>query len=89
MILTGSRYMGQPVVSVPTATQGMVATVFGASSPGLPRFQLYTVVTGDRLDTIAARVYGVPDYWWKIANANPEIFYPDNLVTGSIIRIPT
>ena len=47
-----------------------------------------TVIQGDRLDSIANKVYGVPDYWWKIANANPEIFYPEVLATGSVIRIP-
>jgi len=67
----------------------MVATVFAPPSPGLPNFQLYTVVQGDRLDTIAAKMYGVPEYWWKIANANPEVFYPENLISGAIIRIPT
>jgi len=46
-------------------------------------------VDGDRFDVISYKVYGLPDYWWRIANANPEIFYPDLLVTGSIIRIPT
>jgi nucleoid-associated protein YgaU len=89
MILTGSRYMGQPVVTVPTATQGSTATVF-APPPNAPAsFSYYTVLEGDRFDLIANRVYGIPDYWWKIANANPEVFYPDMLVAGSIIRIPS
>ena len=89
MILNGSRYLGQSVVSVPTAHKGMVATLFGPSASSFGNFTYYTVVAGDRFDTIAAMIYGVPDYWWKIANANPEVFYPDMLVVGSIIRIPT
>jgi hypothetical protein len=89
MIVNGSRYLGQPLVSVPTDDQGDSATaVFG--SIGLPPviFVYYTVLAGDRFDIISNRLYGIPDNWWRIANANPEIFYPDDLVVGSIIRVP-
>lgn len=89
MILTGSRYMGQSVVTVGTATEGNKASVFGPPGATPVSFTYYTVVEGDRFDLIANRVYGVPDYWWRIANANPEVFYPDMLVAGSIIRIPS
>jgi nucleoid-associated protein YgaU len=87
---TFSRYFGQPVVMVPTDTAGdMTKTVFGPPPTGPVNFAYYTVVAGDRFDTISFKVYGDPGFWWKIANANPEIFYPDYLVTGAIIRIPT
>ena len=90
MILTGSRYMGQPVISVTDAEGDLNATVYGGPPIGIPgSFYYYTVIQGDRMDTIANKVYGLSDYWWKIANANPEVFYPDMLVVGSIIRIPT
>jgi len=88
MILSGSRYMGQPVLSVPTP-DGQSVAVFGPPNQGLPTFVFYTVSVGDRFDNLASRLYGIPDYWWKIADANPEIFYPDGLVPGAIIRIPT
>lgn len=89
MIVNGSRYMGQPVVSVPIDAQGDSAVaVFGPPAVGPATFYYHTVVAGDRMDTLANQLYGIPDLWWKIANANPEIFYPDSLVVGSIIRIP-
>jgi nucleoid-associated protein YgaU len=99
-ILNGSRYYGQPVLSIPIAsgyqatnTTGAavtrVPTVFGPPPPMTNSFIFYTVREGDRLDNIAGKVFGVPDYWWKIAQANPEVFYPEVLVPGSIIRIPT
>lgn len=87
MIVTGSRYMGQPVVPVQTSAGAAVA-VYGPPPSGPAGFFYYTVVAGDRFDLIADKLYGVPQYWWKIANANPEVFYPDSLVVGSIIRIP-
>jgi nucleoid-associated protein YgaU len=89
VIVQGSRYMGQPVITVPTDTGSTAVAVFGPPVTGPSQFAYYTVVDGDRFDLISYKVYGLTDYWWKIANANPEIFYPDFLVTGSIIRIPT
>lgn len=90
MIVTGSRYMGHPVIAVPTADGGTSVAVYGSGSPNLlnTAFVYYTVVEGDRMDLLAARIYGTPSYWWRIADANPEIWYPENLVVGSIIRIP-
>ena len=89
MIINGSRYMGQPVLMVPIDAEGDSTTAVFGPPPAFPStFVYYTVVQGDRMDTIANNLYGVPDYWWMIANANPEIFYPDDLVVGSIIRIP-
>lgn len=87
MIVTGSRYMGQAVVPVQTSAGTSVA-VYGPALLGPSGFFYYTVVSGDRFDIIANKLYGVPEYWWKIANANPEVFYPDNLIVGSIIRVP-
>jgi nucleoid-associated protein YgaU len=87
MIVIGSRYYGQPVMTVNTA-EGTSVAVFGPPVSGPNTFVYYTVQQGDRMDTIAYAVYGVPDYWWKIADSNPEIFYPDGLTPGSVIRIP-
>jgi len=90
MIVTGSRYMGQPVITVPTAEGTTGQAVFRSGFPNLlaSSFIYYTVVEGDRFDLIAAKIYGVPNSWWRIADANPEVWYPENLVVGSIIRIP-
>jgi hypothetical protein len=88
-VLLNSRYMGQPVVSVPTDDLGGTASaVFGPPLPAITNFSYYVVQQGDRFDSISNTVYGLPDYWWQIAYANPEVFYPDSLTIGSIIRIP-
>jgi hypothetical protein len=65
----------------------MQAVVFGPPVPGIGTFSYYTVKEGDRLDNIANTAYSLPDYWWKLAYANPEVWYPANLVAGSIIRV--
>jgi len=47
----------------------------------------HEVVQGDRLDLIAARWYGDPQLWWRIADANP-CSHPDELTrVGRRLRI--
>jgi hypothetical protein len=88
-ISTGSRYYGQPLLPTPTSENASAIAVF-RPSPGVPpRFLYYVVVAGDRLDTISSNLYGLPDLWWRLADANPELFYPDGLLPGMIIRIPS
>jgi nucleoid-associated protein YgaU len=88
MISTTSRYYGQPLLSTPTRENASAKAIF-RTAPLIPsRFLYYTIVAGDRLDTVANRVYGAPELWWRLADANPELFYPDALLPGMIIRIP-
>ena len=39
----------------------------------LARFAAYTVVGGDRLDTIAARAFGDPQLFWRIVDGNRQL----------------
>lgn len=57
------------------------------SSGGGPREQLWRVVVGDRLDTIAAEVYGDATRWRRIA-AHNNITNPLALRPGQTLRIP-
>jgi hypothetical protein len=63
-------------------------TVFGPTPPTLGSYSFYQVVEGDRMDTLAWRFFSNVNYWWKLADANPEVFYPETLTPGSILRIP-
>ena len=38
----------------------------------------------DRLDSLAQSYYGDPRLWWVIAQANPEVFFPADLVYGTV-----
>ena len=52
---------------------------------------LYVVTSDrDRLDLLANQFYGNVDYWWIIANANPDIVKRDSFILkpGLEIRIP-
>lgn len=57
--------------------------------PPLPtRFSTYTVREGDTIESIAARQLGDPLRYWEIADINPQVKFPLDLVPGSVIRLP-
>lgn len=43
----------------------------------------------DRMDLLAARYFNDPEMWWVIAEANPELFYPEDIRPGTVVRIPS
>ena len=49
----------------------------------------HLVKQGDRFDSMAFEAYGDAEFWWVIADANPQIFYPDDLMPGSVLNIPS
>ncbi|MDB5099167.1 MAG: peptidoglycan-binding protein LysM [Cyanobacteria bacterium RYN_339] len=58
--------------------------------PGRPVSGMYAVKAGDTLQRIARSVYGDPNRWRDIFEANVESFAgPDMLYPGQLIRIPT
>ncbi len=62
-----------------------VAATDRRSSPDL--FQTWLVHDGERLDAIAAQVYGDPAYWRPLARAN-ALANPRGLVTGQLLILP-
>jgi nucleoid-associated protein YgaU len=50
--------------------------------------QHVTVVAGDRLDNLAAKYLGNPEYWWVIADWN-AIRFPLVLTVGTTLRMPS
>ncbi|HNC96702.1 MAG TPA: hypothetical protein PLA94_30575 [Myxococcota bacterium] len=53
-----------------------------------PNDRSYAVIEGDRLDDLAARAYGIPERWWKLADASEELDPLRVLVPGRILPIP-
>ena len=49
----------------------------------------YQVRTGDRLDALAQKFYHDPRKWWLIADANPDVLTPEQLLEpGTQLVIP-
>lgn len=88
-IYVGSRYEDATVDRVLGRDGVMHPTAFAAGLPAESTdFLTYIVIEGERLDQIASRMYGRPDLWWVIANANPDLMLPDPLEAGTVLRIP-
>ena len=49
----------------------------------------HTVISNDRIDTIAVRYYGDPVLWWVVSLANNLDLVPTELSEGQILRIPS
>jgi nucleoid-associated protein YgaU len=80
MFLPGSRYAkAQPF----TAEKGAPAPFPGVRprvivpTPGVIE---HAVRAGDRLDSLARHYYNDDRLWWRIVDANPELFYGGDLV---------
>ncbi len=91
MLDPDSRYAGLPTTTW-IAPDGRVVTYL--TRRFLPRASAsstlveLSVGAGDRLDLVAARAFGDPGQWWRIADAN-EAMDPAELVSepGTTLRI--
>jgi hypothetical protein len=72
-----SRYAGIPVLKLDRGEgEPPIAYLGRRLLPDATRLALlseHSVVQGDRLDLLAARLIGDPELWWRIADANPEL----------------
>jgi hypothetical protein len=46
------------------------------------------VAPGDTIENMAFKLFGDPSQWWRIADVNPQIEFPLDMVSGMEIRIP-
>lgn len=88
-IYVGSRYENDPVDRV-LVDDEYVPTLYHSPPPPMQAFHysLHVCGYGERLDALAAQLLGDPELSWVIANANPEVFYPDQIPVGTVLRIP-
>ena len=52
------------------------------------RYTNYVTRDGESFDSIATRVFRDSTQYWRIADINPQIAFPDVIPTGTIIRLP-
>jgi hypothetical protein len=68
-----SRYYGLPTTTMTTSDGRMLSYLTRRFVPPPENFSLlkmYAVVQNDRLDSIAAKYFGDPQLYWRIADAN-------------------
>jgi nucleoid-associated protein YgaU len=51
-------------------------------------FTTYVARESDTFDLIANRVLGDPALYWKVADLNPHVPFPDTIPAGTRIRVP-
>lgn len=69
-----------------TAPEGQVPAFVGLMPRRITEQQgyvLHMLVEGDRLDSLAHNYYGDPRLWWVIAQANPGLLTPADLIYGA------
>lgn len=87
-----SRYYGNAVEQMTMPDGTVIAYLSRRIIPQADIYlqtQNYSVVIGDRLDTLAARYVSDPILFWMIADANTA-FDPDDVTAepGKVIQIP-
>lgn len=80
MINISSRY------TTTTAEDGKVISIRKALNA--TRYTVYTVRDGDTMDLLSTRLFGDPTQWWRIADMNPHISFPDLIQVGDVLRLP-
>jgi nucleoid-associated protein YgaU len=90
MIFEGSRYQNETVRRVPDHRGVTHPTLYPQRHDArrLFSYRTHRSVIGDRFDVLAHRVLGDAELWWRIADLNPEVFYPDAIPEGTTLRIP-
>lgn len=51
-------------------------------------FERYTSRQDDSFDVIAQKLFGNPQEYWRIADLNPQVKFPDVIDVGTVLRIP-
>jgi len=89
-IFKGSRYEYSTVDYFSVTTDGPENPVvfYQFSTLGLVRYWVHEYVKGERLDQIAAKYYGKPEFWWIIPEYNPELEDITDIPAGTQLRIP-
>lgn len=67
---------------------GLSVVVATKTSFPVPNYSSYTVRDNETFQSVSMRVFGTPLLYWKIADINPQVAFPDFIPAGTVIRIP-
>lgn len=90
MVNPDSRYASGTLSVVDDPVRGEhQALILPAPTEVTFTFTFYQWAADDTVDMLGFQFMGKGQYWWMIANANPEILDWNNVATGTVIRIPS
>lgn len=84
-----SRYWRAPVVQITDHNGDQHPAVMARNViQSIPPFRFAHAQPGGRLDSVAGAVGFSPAQWWRIADMNPEYFFPE-IPPGRVMRLPS
>jgi nucleoid-associated protein YgaU len=84
-----SRHDGAPTYPVDLDGDAVAVELYQPRvAPATPAVLVHQVQSSDRLDLLAARYFGSPFEYWRIADANPSLVPEDILDPGAQLAIP-
>lgn len=83
MIALYSRYRARQEIR-----NGDLAIVATYEKQPTNQFMTYISRDGDSFEKLASRYLGGPVFYWRIAELNPHVPFPDRIPLGTRIRIP-
>lgn len=83
MISLYSRYYAQT-----EERNGNTNVVALKQSFPIPNYITHVARDGDSFEYLSTRYLGSPVFYWKIADLNPHVPYPDYIPVGTVVRIP-
>ena len=89
MIGSQSRYSASKTTILQGPSGSRMTIVPSRQVPWGFSFTYYSMKDGDRIDLLAADLYGDGALWWKIADANPAILDWTEISVGTILRLPS
>jgi nucleoid-associated protein YgaU len=88
MIVSTSRYVSDTLAIVALNNQARKTIILPEPEAKTFSYTTYRVTASDRIDLIAFAFLGDATQWWRIASANPEVLFWDELPVGTLLRIP-
>jgi nucleoid-associated protein YgaU len=86
-----SRYSDNQVLPI-TDSKGVTRSTIIITPPSKPSafsISIYTWQLGDQIEYLAHSAYGDEMQWWRIADANPEILFWNDIQPGTQVRVPS
>jgi nucleoid-associated protein YgaU len=81
-LTTSSRY----TTKIDEKSQQVVSVLQQSKSV---TYSNYVTRDGESFESIATRIYRDPRQYWRVAEINPQIKFPDVIEAGTLIRIPS
>lgn len=83
MLSSSSRY-----TTSTGSLDGRSIVIAVRKATGFVQYTNYTAREGDSFASLATRLYADPSQYWRIADINPHVQFPDNIPVGETIRLP-